>query len=583
MPHREPVRGAILADMGSGSSVEVFNARERIVTTDFNRMQRFESAALAQVLMRIYGGVPAGAGSVLAGIKRDPANSTYTATTSPVPHRILNGLIMRIDAPGYLTVDAGSALFYTPGYSSNIDDSDWIVVDDPGVTSTTTVEFVPNGGGSIRIDVLECNPVETITEQENRDIYDPGTGAFTPSLVNKVATGRLQYRLRTGTAGAGIPNNDSAWCPIGIIAVPVGATGFDDCTAYDVRPLLDPAVLVPGTEAFPSAPRTDAEIAGPAIDPRSHAHAYDDGTNVYAHGWFATGYKGYLVGGPIFDAAGNESVNLASSDNASANVPPVLGNARNALVCLLPPHFYRLVRYSAATSAHDEGGSGRVPVGPNGIFTTTTTCGDGAGLVDTVQPPALTGITQMCVGPVVTELRNNNTKLSGFVLSDRKVAFPLRDGAGSTDAVTNQTGTLHVADTTHIRYNFTLNPSSSAAWSTGVIPRDARYIIAEISVLVQYATTSAAAMKVSAYVGTDITGGTPPQPKNMMMVEGIPGGWMPTMSGESTNSGIFICRIPIIDLTTNFLYTYISVEGETITAGYGASTTATLRICGYER
>jgi hypothetical protein len=580
--------------MGSGANVVVYNARERVLTPDFNRMQRFAGSALSQVLMRLQGQVPYGHASVMPGVKMDP--TTSTVATYPVRHRVLGGLMVRPDAPGYLIVDAGSAAFYAPAFSTNADDSDWVLIDDPGVTLTTDLVFTANAGAGIRIDVVECQPSEDVLEQESRDIYNTSTEVFDPTLVNKRIAGRLTYRIRLGTPGAGIPNNVADWCPLAIVMTTVAATGFTTCELYDVRALMDPAVLAPETGEAPDDAELDADQGfGSSVDLRTNVRAlYTNTATASAVGWFQSNYRGYRVGGPLFKTTPDASwtgtdveyVSLFEATNQSADQPMVLtGDARNSLVCILPTHFYRFVKYSRTTTAHTTV-AGRFPIGPNGIycFTTKFAYYDG-NLLHGIQPPASTGITQACYGPVVGELYTSSTGTPlGFLAQGRRVTmFQSGYAAGETLAATPQQSSTTIVSGTDVTWTFLfLKLSTTAPFSNGCVPMDATAIIAKVFFYIQL--TGASTCKVS----TTIKVGSNPlaagNPRNAAYPEGLCDAFdaLPNpVSGDSVQQTFYI-RIPLmpVDNTYAHLYSKIFYDSPTVT---GASSYARLTILGYDR
>jgi hypothetical protein len=570
--------------MGSGPSQVVFNSRERIVSPDFNRLQRFGSYALAQMLYRMHGQRVVAPAIVAPGLKLDidAASGAY-----PVWHKIAGGLMVRCDASDHLLVDPGSAMFWSSSYSSSSDDSDWIFIDDPGVTSSLALPFVANAGPGIRLDVVECKPTETVTELESRDIYDVATETFTPSLVNKVSVGRLTYRIRQGTAGAGIPANDPDWCPLAVVVVSSTATAFTECDLYDVRPLISPAVLAPATETMYSYPFSATDLANFPIDPRTNVMAArKNTTNLFANGWFGSSFRGYRIGGALFKSAPPatwvasdvEYVDLADSTNYSASVPPTLsGNTRNCLACLLPPNFFRFVRYSRTTTGYSLV-SRRIPYGSNGVYTVCSGGGDatyGAGM--SALMPATTGVTAACTGPVVAEVLTGNGKLLGFRAIGNSVQFAT---TGYVDADTTSVQALTVTPTLSgnaLTYEFPLSPDPTLAFSSYGAPVDAVTITADILLTSAFTSSDAGKIYISdAYVCTGTT--ATPLPRNKIPIE-VPMTWatMPFGGGSATYK--VRIKFPMLRETTTLRMTL--VVGYPTTQVSGSS--GTLQIIGYER
>jgi hypothetical protein len=199
------------------------NTRERAVSGDINRAQAMLAAELRETLM---------AAVTAPGNYAKPAATNYAISSC-----VLYGLLVRPDAGTYLLVDGGAAVFFDPAFGSspdNADDSDLVMGASVGVTSTTLLTFAANGLGSVRTDVIECRPVDSLISSESRDLYDPTTGMFTPAVVDKERAVLLEFRLRRGTPGLAV---DAGWMPIAVAFVPPGATNYSECDFYDVRPL----------------------------------------------------------------------------------------------------------------------------------------------------------------------------------------------------------------------------------------------------------------------------------------------------------------------------------------------------------
>jgi hypothetical protein len=584
LPRTGSRRGAILPLMGSGAKVEVFNLRERLLSPDFNRMQRFAGAALSQLALRMFGQAAIANAAAAPGIKVDP--TVVPGATAPVSHRVVGGLMVRCDAPGYLTVDAGSAAFWKTDYSTDSDDSDWILIDSAGVTSTGTLTFSTNAGPGIRIDVVECTPSEVVTEQESRDIYNTDTALYTPTLVNKVKVGSLTFRIRQGTAGAGIPDNQSGWCPLAVVAVTSTATGFSTCDVYDVRPLLDPAVLAPETAA-PAAYVDDGIESGPTVDPRTSCHAINISDITLAKGWFGASYRGYSAGGPLWKGSPPSSYSAApvyyvdaddATNYSNDNPPSLTANQRNCLTCLLPSHFYRFVRYNATATDHTAT-AGRLPVGPNGVY---TFCGsitaDRYGNISGVRMPTTTGVTGACGGPVVAELSNYSaTRLVGFSADARIVRLVQYSSSNEAYNATSVAVSAYAR-----RFYWTLNPSSGTSFKLGGVPRDARYVIAQVAFFPAW--SPAASENINVELSCCSTIGAGGELYNELKIEGFTGGDVTRTTDAATLTTVnSYVRIPLFrhDSITTKVVMDVLVRGSG-TVNWTTSY-ASLLIVGYER
>lgn len=247
----------------SGGKNLVFNTRERAMSGDVNRMQAFHDAHLAELLKHWLLSILVDGG----GVAVVPAS-----TATPLFGVIAGGgLLVRPQTAGSnLVIDPGVAVICDPDAAPSADDSPVKTIVDPGTTLAGS--FLANAGPGNRIDVVECarvtpardglgnvNSGALITETASRDIYNPATGLFTATVVNKVHRGgQFTYRVRRGVAGAGYPGHAAGWMPLMIAAVPTSATNWDGCVMYDVRPLLNdrtdaPALIQRERPRFASA------------------------------------------------------------------------------------------------------------------------------------------------------------------------------------------------------------------------------------------------------------------------------------------------------------------------------------------
>ena len=208
-----------------------FNARERLVSTDHNRLQGMGRAGVAGILRFLFdpksSELDAGGSEVLG-----------SATTSPMRAMILSGC-RAVPAVGSvdMTITPGAMFGIGPDAVPSIDDSPATVVVDPGVP-TTGLLTLTGGSGSVRVDVVECSIVTEVTETDSRDVFNPVTGLFTPATVPKVSRKRLAWRIRTGTPGGGFPGTASGWLPVAVCVVSSAASTWDDVVVFDVRPLV---------------------------------------------------------------------------------------------------------------------------------------------------------------------------------------------------------------------------------------------------------------------------------------------------------------------------------------------------------
>lgn len=348
--------------MSSGGKRIVYNFQERLVSSDHNREQAFEMAVLAEHLRQVETAVSTpGGGYVPTQLSTVPAERSSS---------ILHGLMVVVPlGSAELAVTPGAVVFVDPDGASgstvptppNPDDSAAkYCVDEAGVLAGSgTLVLTPNTSGATRVDLVEIQRAPgQVVEIDNRDIFDPGTGTYTPSTVNKVVRDGVAYRIRTGTPGGGIPAVVAGWVPIACVSVPNGATTFDPCVVYDVRPLVtDRGDGGAGARtfggAFLSNRRPDFYV-DPTTTPGAllmsgYISAADPGSGHRAGGEF--------VG---FD--------LRDVNNHSAG-HSVVANALVAVWLLFPRSLPRWVRYS--TVAVPPFG-GRAPIGVRGILTLTS-------------------------------------------------------------------------------------------------------------------------------------------------------------------------------------------------------------------
>jgi hypothetical protein len=247
--------------------------------------------------------------------------------------------------------------------------------------------FTANGSGQIRIDLVECQPVATTLETSSRDIFNPATGLFVPGSVPKVATFGLQYRIRLGTPGAGVPALASGWLPLAAIVVPPGVANFTTCDFYDVRPLVEDRV-----EAQPGY-AGGVYVANQYCPVRAAYFGSSGGGAYNINGYSESQFGGYRAGGwlrrssPSFSGSFTgigaldgdpDFFNALLPDNqVSAFV--AAPNSITYLVAFFPAGLPRWVRYSHSAVG---GGFGRIPKGPRGILKLTSRAPFKSGIAD---------------------------------------------------------------------------------------------------------------------------------------------------------------------------------------------------------
>lgn len=374
----------MLLCMSSGPKYLVNNTRERLVSTDFNRLQNFAAADSAETMRCLCNDIynhHVSAGNV----------TRQSAVGTPLSGDVIGGLLVRPQiASTSLLIDEGKLGCYFPDAVPSTDDSQYKIVSSPGVAAIGTLVIAANGGAGIRIDVIECQPVENIEEVDNRNIFDPGTGTFANAAVNKVIATRLQFRVRQGVAGAGYPGHAAGWLPLAIASVPVGSVNNDTVTFWDVRPLVEDRINAP----YNTVDRIFHPVRNLTYSNTSVPAEY----RVYGN--VETSYGAYKAGGNIWKTGPTtvmgtgdlEYVDLNSAETYESTYVVVNGKPWYLYV-LFPEGLPRWVRYTE----NDLGGAGRVPCSFRGILTLSNEeCLYNGWPVGNVTPPTITGLTAAC-------------------------------------------------------------------------------------------------------------------------------------------------------------------------------------------
>lgn len=357
--------------MSSGQRRVILNTRERLISDDANLAQDFSAWSHHELLRALFNQ------RGLAGPMRYPGVGAPWPNPLPAnyaPHDVINGLMVRPDLANDLLIDPGVVGYINPGSGSTYD-SDYQVVFSDGVQSTGVLPFSANGGPGTRIDIIECQPEDYLVDSDSRDIWDPSTQSFTATVVQKIREHRLTFRVATLGQGGGLRPIDSSWIPLAVAFVLPGASGWNDCDIYDVRPLVNERWTV-GRQTV-HAPRVPTDNGG-VIYGAGYAPRYtrlDLGMDALdqQHGYFEAEWAGYIAGGEIrrncvtstFGGGDQSVIDLDDSDNNLTNSGAGSGGAAKNLVlgAFFPGDYPRWVRYSQASI-----GLGRVPQGANGIL-----------------------------------------------------------------------------------------------------------------------------------------------------------------------------------------------------------------------
>jgi hypothetical protein len=364
----------------------LINNRERAVSDDFNRLQSFARADLENALRRLLA-TRAGASSLPfleAGSYTDTGAADVAAIGAPLVGDVFDGLIVQpqngslslLVSPGEVGLDDpdGQTGSSDPTPASP-DDSRYKLVADPGVQSPGVLTLAA-GAVATRIDVVECRRKTIVTEQRNTDLYNTSSGLFTPGLVNKVTDEQLEYRVRQGTPGAGLPAPAQGWLPLAVASVPSTATSNDNITFWDVRPLVKDRINAPFEQQ-----RAVAFTEGKRW---LYANDHTDASKCTLSGVVTSAIGMYRAGG-LFPA-GPTAFDARAAANHAAGYSPGVGLPW-FLYAVFPGGLPRWVRYIDAPAAP------RTPVGPLGVLVVSE-AGPAFdfGISDTCNPPTATGL-----------------------------------------------------------------------------------------------------------------------------------------------------------------------------------------------
>lgn len=256
--------------MSSGHKREVVTLRERVRSTDQNRLQAFLAGDRAEFFRFLFNlvGDPTDrpfelGGALLVGDK--PPDIDPSAIATPLRGDVFDGLVVTPIvgltsvhiSPGIVGVhDPDGQTGSSQGDPPSADDSSYkIVVEPTGVQTNGVLTIAANAGPGVRIDVIECRRTELVLETDVRDVFDPSTGTSSSQTVDKVGAARLEFRVRAGVAGSGFPANVQGWLPLAVAHIPSGGGATtDDVDFWDVRPLVKDRVRQPHRSRYGYGP-----------------------------------------------------------------------------------------------------------------------------------------------------------------------------------------------------------------------------------------------------------------------------------------------------------------------------------------
>ena len=333
--------------MSSGAKRMVINTQERAISPDINRLQSFAARVPAEFfryLMDVSGNDDLDAGAII---------TEYSTLGTPLRAEIANGLLVKPQIGSLdLLIDPG--VLYAIAPDGDADSSVYKFIKSAGIAAPALLAMTPNPAGSARIDVIECsiNP-SVVTETDNRDIFNPSTGLFTPTSVTKVSEDQLTFRVRAGVAGTGYPAAVAGWLPLAVASLPAGTVSNDTITFWDVRPVLSDRAL-PGNLSLDYPPPLETNgwldsVAGPVSTLTGHTTCVDD--------------SGRRLGGRLRRGSpGVDADTVVLTDTANADPTIVVAVQKLVYLYLLTP--FGLPRWARYT---DFGSGVRKPRSPRGI------------------------------------------------------------------------------------------------------------------------------------------------------------------------------------------------------------------------
>jgi hypothetical protein len=415
----------------SGNDNLLMNNLERALSADINDLQSIQARAMAE--MARYGWATKRVADPLAESPGPFVLGGLLVSPSLNNVAVSQGVMGQISAtlspvPG--TLDSTYRL-------SRLSSVATVVMPSPGTTTWY---------------LLEAQMVQSVVTSAVRDIYNPGTQTFSPSLVPKVIEQGIQFQVVAGAAGQAPAPSGGNWVPIAIVRRPGGGGPVAATDITDVRPLLAPrfsAMVNPlrrlcRTSASVS---NDVEFAfeldGPGgrraavgtadltsvsyLDPGAPALAANAIRYVYLAPW--SGLAPRQNGSVAF-----EGVLVVS------NVAPTAG-ARNSAALTLPAPYgvasvATFAAYYAATLVRNSANTGWVPMTTNG---NRTDFGHGTSYVapfsDTFAPPATgdNALTTALVAPPTARTLLYQVCWNGAAAAGLAVNVRFQPTASTTD------------------------------------------------------------------------------------------------------------------------------------------------------
>lgn len=209
--------------MASNSRRIIFNALERLLSTDFNAEIQLADANLDTGLVQVAVGTSAAA-------------SGYGSAA--LVSGVVDGLVVSPANPGVdLTVAVSQGLAYKVGTAPTTLDSTRRRIE---ARSTLTLDLAAYvDGGNPRWVAIEISPGDTVTLSELRDVFQPALGTFVSTLVDKIRAPLPVLSVTAGAAAAKpiLPDGVTGVLPLAYVRLGAAATSIAATDIILCRPL----------------------------------------------------------------------------------------------------------------------------------------------------------------------------------------------------------------------------------------------------------------------------------------------------------------------------------------------------------
>jgi len=195
----------------------VINVRERPLSTDLNNLQSMIDRTLMDLMKY-------GQASRVAGVPLETVRSCVPGGLIVSP----NGNNVDVSA-GVLLLES-STLLPVPGAL----DSSYRI----GINRAVTTVTMPSPVGTTFY-LIEASISEVTTVTSSRDVLDPVTGNFVPTMVPKQIEYQIVFQTLAGAGGQAPAPTGGDWQPIAIVRRPGGGGAVVASDIIDVRPLSD--------------------------------------------------------------------------------------------------------------------------------------------------------------------------------------------------------------------------------------------------------------------------------------------------------------------------------------------------------